>query len=140
MREPSTVGERIRVIRRREELSIDHFAAAIGYSKRAVINWEQNAAQPPIAVLEPLKRLYGADPEWIATGKHSDNPRPAVDWERLDRLSALIDTLCSEIGARSDKRSRMKLARDLFDGGADADQAVAALLRSMIQAFAPGRR
>lgn len=119
MREPSTIGERIRVVRRREELTIDQFAAALGYSKRALINWEQNAAQPPIGVLEPLRRLYDADPEWIATGRSRDAIPPAADWDRYDRLAAMLDTVLLDTEVDVGPDQRQTIVRALYDSGVD---------------------
>ena len=62
--EAYTIGKRIRAVRQKAGLSLDRFAAAIGYSRRALVNWEQNAAEPPIGVLHKLRGLYNIDPEW----------------------------------------------------------------------------
>lgn len=139
MHAPQTIGERIRVIRRREELSLDAFADSLGYSKRALINWEQNAAQPPIGVLEPLQRLYSADPEWIALGKEAPSHVPA-DWDRFDRLAAMLGTVLLDRQVDLGPTERETIVRTLYDIGVDPGDAAYAQLNAMVAVLAVGSR
>lgn len=141
MHAPRTIGERIRVIRRREELSLDAFADTLGYSKRALINWEKNSAQPPIGVLEPLQRLYGADPEWIALGNRREAPsHVAADWDRHDRLAALLDAVLLEKDVDIGPDQRRTIVRALYDSGVDPGDAAYAQLSAMVAVLALGSR
>ncbi|GEM_PF-5377533 len=82
MSDEATIGARIRKVRRQAGQTLDQFAGAIGYSRRAVITWEQDMAMPPIDILAHLRRSYGADLEWLVMGDGSD---PAVPTRKRGR-------------------------------------------------------
>ncbi|QYE37215.1 helix-turn-helix domain-containing protein (plasmid) [Polymorphobacter sp. PAMC 29334] len=134
---PSTVGRRIRAVRHSAGLSLDAFASAVGYSRRAVINWEQNNAAPPIGVLPTLRRLYDVDPEWVLSGENETptSTYVAPDWHRLDRLAAEVASMCAEVGADIDHAKQQHLARMLYDQGNDAGQAASSQLRKVLSAI-----
>jgi len=64
----ATVGGRIRAVRRKAGLTQEEFARALAYSKRALISWETGSADPPMAILPLLRRLYSIDLEWMVMG------------------------------------------------------------------------
>lgn len=137
---PNTIGERIRAVRLREGLSLDRFAEVLGYSRRALINWEQNAAEPPISVLPKLRKLYDVDPEWVVLGTDLV-PRVqhrATDWARFDRIVREVGAACQQIGIDFEDRIRMELARDLFDEDPSQDQANRKQLHRTLRSIARG--
>lgn len=119
----STIGERIRAVRQRAGLPQDRFALALGYSKRALINWEQGAAEPPIAILPKLRRGFDVDPEWVVMGDDLDpqSVYKQVDRERWARLRREIDRLCFDVGLNLTPEQRAGLVRSMYDDPADAD-------------------
>lgn len=136
----STIGARIRAVRLRTGLPQDQFASALGYSKRSLVSWEADAAEPPIAILGKLREVYDIDPEWIVLGEDYE-PRTyfgPADWERLDRLSRDVDLVCTDVGLNLKPERRTSLARILYDGGADAGPANKKQLRGMMLTLSMG--
>lgn len=137
----STIGERIRAVRQKAGLSLDRFAEALGYSRRALINWEQNAAEPPIGILAKLRKLYDVDPEWVVMG---EDLVPQIrygptDWTRFDRIARDVDAACSQVGIEFDHEVLTGLVRDLFDDEPDDYEANRKQLRRTLLAIAKGR-
>lgn len=64
----SSIGQRIKLIRQKVGLSQDEFAKKLGYSKRALINWEKGIADPSVSLLQTLLQEYSVDLEWLVTG------------------------------------------------------------------------
>lgn len=136
-----TIGERIRAVRQRAGLSLDRFAEAIGSSRRALVNWEQNVAEPPIAVLAKLRRLYDVDPEWVVMGEDL-MPRMrfgVTDWARYDRIAKDVDAACFQVGVDFEPHVRTELVRDLFDDDPSDDEANRKQLRRTLHAIAKGK-
>lgn len=131
----STIGERIKAVRQRAGLPQERFAAALGYSRRAVINWEQDAAEPPIGILAKLRTLFDVDPEWVVMGE-GDAPKSQhgrTDWKRLERIRREVDKVCDQVGSDLDEDTRAELARDLFDDGPEAEAENMRQLRRMVR-------
>lgn len=128
------IGDRIRAVRVRAKLSQDQFAAALGYSKRALVGWEANVAEPPVAVVAKLRQLYDVAPEWFVMGDDVI-PRKCwgpVDWERLDRLADNVDQVCIDVGIKLKPGQRTSLTRILYDGDDDPGPATKKRLRGML--------
>lgn len=140
LKSTSTIGARIRAVRLRTGLPQDQFASALGYSKRSLVSWEADAAEPPIAILGKLREVYDIDPEWIVLGEDYE-PRTyfgPVDWDRLDRLARDIDAVCVDVGLKLKPEKRTALARILYDGGTDAGHANKRHLRAMLLTLSQG--
>lgn len=140
-KEDTAIGGRIRAIRQRAGLSLERFAAALGCSKRALINWERSDAEPPISILPKLRDLYDVDPEWVIRG---DNlvPRPrykATDWARFDRIRKDVLAACTQVGVEFDDAVIERLVRDLFDDEPDEFEANRKQLRRTLLAISKGQ-
>lgn len=137
----STIGERIRAVRQKTGLSLDRFAAALGYSRRALINWEQNASEPPIGLLAKLRRLYDVDPEWVVMGEDlvPQTQYGSTDWARFDGVARDVDAACSQVGIEFDHAVLTGLVRDLFDDEPDDYEANRKQLLRTLLAIAKGR-
>lgn len=128
-------------MRQKAGLPLDRFAAAIGYSRRALINWEQNAAEPPIAVLAKLRQLYDVDPEWVVLGEDLA-PRSdygTIDWARFDRIAKDVDAACTQVGIEFEPHVRTELVRGLFDDDPAEDEGNRKQLRRTLLAIAKGK-
>lgn len=140
MSDTPSLGDRIKAVRLKAGLGQDAFAQALGYSKRALVGWEAGAADPPIAILPKLRRLYDVDPEWVVMGEDT-TPRgfhgPA-DWDRLDRLLGDVEAVCVDVGLKPKPGRCAALARVLYDAGADAGQATRRQLRGTLLAMSRG--
>lgn len=134
MSKSSSIGERIKAVRLKAGLNQDAFAAALGYSKRALVSWEAGAAEPPVAILGKLRRDFDVDPEWIVMGEDL-TPRSyygPVDWERLDRIAHDVDAICIDVGLKLNPERRTALARIQYDADTDAGPANRKQLRGML--------
>lgn len=141
MQDSHTIGERIRAVRQRAALPLDQFAAALGYSRRSLINWEQNAAEPPIAVLAKLRQLYDVDPEWIVMGEDLA-PRSrygTIDWARFDRIAKDVDAACNQVGVDFEPHVRSELVRGLFEDDPKDDEGNRKKLHRTLHAIAKGK-
>jgi transcriptional regulator with XRE-family HTH domain len=136
-----SIGERIRAVRQKAGLSLDRFAEVLGYSRRALINWEQNAAEPPIGVLPKLRNIYDVDPEWVVMG---DDLSPQshyglTDWARFDRILKDVDAACFQVGVDFESQVRIRLVRGLFDDDPADDEANRKQLRKTLRAIGNGK-
>jgi transcriptional regulator with XRE-family HTH domain len=141
LQEPSTTGQRIRAVRQRAELSLDRFAEALGCSRRALINWEQNAADPPIGTMLKLRDLYDVDPEWIIRGEDLV-PRSRFkpnDWARFDRIANDVAAACTQVGIEFENKVITGLVRNLFDDEPADYEANSKQLRRTLLAIARGQ-
>lgn len=136
-----SIGERIRAVRQRAGLSLDRFAAALGYSRRALVNWEQNAAEPPIGVLAKLRKMYDVDPEWVVLGEDL-SPRTRfgqTDWARFDRITKDVELACDQVGVDFEPQVRVELIRGLFDDDPADEEANRKQLRQTLRAISKGK-
>ena len=60
-----TFGEKLIRLRRREGLSQEALAEALGVSRQAVSRWEQGTALPDAAKLLPCARLFSVSTDWL---------------------------------------------------------------------------
>jgi len=137
----SSIGERIKAVRRRAGLGQEAFAISLGYSRRSLNAWETGAAEPPVIILPKLRRGYDVDPEWIVMGEDTtpqEHYGPA-DWSRLDRLLGDVDAVCQDVGLDLSPDRREALGRVLYDGGADAGQATRRQMRGTLLALSLGK-
>lgn len=141
LQECSSIGQRIRAVRQQVGLSLDRFAEALGCSRRALINWEQSAAEPPITILPKLRDLYDVDPEWIIRGEDlvpRSRFRP-TDWARFDRVAKDVAAACKQVGIAFDDDVITGLVRDLFDDEPADFEANSKQLRRTLLAIARGK-
>lgn len=137
----STIGERIRAVRIRSGLSQDSFAKSLGFTRRSLLNWEGALAEPPIAILAPMRTIHNVDPEWLVMGE-DEVPQSAygpVDWERYDRLMQMAQNLCDEVGIELEPQVLTKAVRGMFDDGPEADRDNRKELRRVLLRIAKGK-
>lgn len=142
----STIGERLKAVRLREGLPQAQFAAQLGYSKRALINWEHGDAEPPMAILGILRRAFDVDPEWVALGADTE-PKSffkQVDWGRFEAIERDVDAACDIFGLVLSEPQKTGLVRGLFENGykglaSERDQ-LRATLRGLVKERRHGRR
>jgi DNA-binding XRE family transcriptional regulator len=139
--QPSTLGERIKAIRHVAGMGQDALARGLGFSTRSLISWEKDAVEPPLGVVRQLCRDHDVDAGWLVFGTDTKPTRHhgPVDWERHDRLLALIYALCIDVGFNPKPGSRETLARSLYDEGDDADADTRRRLRHTILMLSKGK-
>jgi transcriptional regulator with XRE-family HTH domain len=136
----SSIGERLKAVRVRAGLAQAAFGEALGYSRRAVINWEQNTAEPSIGVLSKLCELFDVDPKWVVMGEDL-TPRArygATDWVRFD-IAREVAAACTQVGVDFEPQVHTELVRDLFDDDPAEDAANRLQLHRTLRAIAKGR-
>lgn len=67
--EKSTIGQRIRALRRSKKLTQVQLAKIAGVSSPAVTEWEKDSYLPKAASLEAMAGKFGVTTEYILTGK-----------------------------------------------------------------------
>lgn len=67
--EKSTIGQRIRALRRSKKLTQVQLAKIAGVSSPAVTEWEKDSYLPKAASLEAIASRFGVTTEYILTGK-----------------------------------------------------------------------
>lgn len=137
----SSIGERLKAVRVRAGLAQAAFGETLGYSRRAVINWEQGTAEPPIGILAKLCGLFDVDPKWVVMGEDL-SPRArygATDWARFDRITREVKAACAQIGVEIEDQVHVELVRDLFDDDPGEDEANRKQVHRTLRAIARGR-
>ena len=66
-----TIGERIKELRKQNNISQVQLAKTLGISRQAVSKWENDLAEPDTLNLIRLADILSTDSEFIATGNHS---------------------------------------------------------------------
>lgn len=141
MSEPSTLGSRIKALRRAAGMGQDALAQALGFSTRSLISWEKDVVEPPLSVVRQLCRDHEIDAGWLVFGTDTTPTRyhGPVEWERYDRLLAMIEALCVDVGLRLKPGRCQALARSLYDEGDDEDADTRRRLRVMMLALSQGK-
>lgn len=70
-----TVGDRIVEARKLKEMTQLDLSKLLGISRAAVGQWEINSTSPSITKLEEVAMLLGVEPEWLAYGVRSGEPK-----------------------------------------------------------------
>ena len=141
MSQSSTLGERIKAIRRAAGMGQDALAQALGFSTRSLISWEKDVVEPPLAVVRQLCRDHEIDVGWLVFGTDTKPTlyHGPVEWERYDRLVKLIDDLCEVVGFDPEPGSGQRLARSLYDEGDDDDADTRRRIRHTILMLSKGK-
>lgn len=71
--ENTTIGQRIRALRRSKKLTQVQLAKVAGVSSPAVTEWEKDSYLPKAASLEAIATKFGVTSEYILTGKGDAN-------------------------------------------------------------------
>lgn len=121
------MGARIKTVRRNAGMSQEEFARTLGYSKRALINWETGVADPSVAVLPHLRRTYNVDLEWLIMGDGT-NPDP-IGTKRSRSRDTLLEP----------NPGQLWLFEEVSDGATpeDAPPALPSMLNGVVHHMAP---
>jgi DNA-binding XRE family transcriptional regulator len=141
MSQPSTLGGRIKAIRRMAGMGQDALAQALGFSTRSLISWEKDVVEPPLGVVRQLCCDHTIDAGWLVFGTDTKPTlyHGPVEWERYDRLVKLIDDLCKDVGFVPEPGSGERLARSLYDEGDDDDVDTRRRIRHTILMLSKGK-
>lgn len=81
----TTVGERVKLIRTRADLSQEEFGNRLGMGRGAVYNVEKRVVEPKETFLKLICTTYGVAYEWLISGTGDMYP-PKSDEEELAKL------------------------------------------------------
>lgn len=85
----TNVGERIRQIRKKKELTQKDFAGEIGFSKNQISKVENGKIIPSNKLLRRISDAFNVSMEWLMTGKGNIESVPQkVDSELIEALEA----------------------------------------------------
>lgn len=93
-----TTGEKIKQLRKREQISQEQLAAILGLSRQAISRWETDNALPETAVILKLSEYFHVTTDYLLKEEDSVLPEPAPHIEaesKSDRRSPnLIIGIC----------------------------------------------
>lgn len=95
----STIGERIRDVRKTLKKTQKEFSQALGLSENYVWQLEKNQREPSERTLNDICRIFAVNPEWLRTGEGEPFNPPS----RSEELAAIFEKV--EIG--DDAKSRL---------------------------------
>lgn len=89
----TTIGERIKKLRKDAGLSQVKFSAALGLTQSFLSGLEKGRYQPTVALLIRVANIYKPDAHWLLTGESSASEAPEVGAEGgplFDKISESI--------------------------------------------------
>lgn len=99
-----TIGERIKVLRKEKNLSMEDFGSVIGMGKSAVSRIENGVNGTTDQTIRSICREFGVNERWIRTG----------DGEMFEQTRAsVLDRLSTEYGLSREQRSVIEAFLDL---------------------------
>lgn len=84
-----TIGERIKQVRERNNLSTISFAKTLGISQPSLTALENNKSEPRAKTITALIDTYGIDPYWLLKGK----TKHVIQSPTALKLGTLVDKL-----------------------------------------------
>ena len=120
----NTIGERIKQVREKADLSQKAFGARIGLSQTAVTALENNQSEPRLSTFNKVVEAFRVNPEWLRTGDGNAAPSPTdPDKDKLPLSvvpeSEQIKDLKEQL---KDAREQLRFMRDLVRSGGDLSQ------------------
>ena len=67
------IGERIKELRKKNDLTQEKLATLLGVTDKAVSKWERGATMPDLALIVPMARLFGVSTDTLLGMNPSDN-------------------------------------------------------------------
>lgn len=98
------LGERVQALRRRQGISQEELAAALGVSRQAVSKWESRQAQPELDKVVGLAAYFGVSLDWLLLGQEAAAAKPetvetaeTAETEREERLAGILVTIATAL-------------------------------------------
>lgn len=128
------IARRLTAVRTHHGLNQTAFAERLGFARRTYLSWERGDADPPVWLLDGLKREFDVDPFWLLHGP-GDRVMPhgaSIDWDRLSRLQDVVWIMMRELNLAPQPAQAHELARGLFETPQNEEAAAIARLRSTL--------
>ena len=85
------LGERIRILRKKNNLSQEQLAEKLNVSRQAISKWESNTAYPDISNLILLRDIFGVTLDYLVIDNNTiENQDINEDYEEEDNESNLM--------------------------------------------------
>ncbi len=95
-----TLADRVRMIRKAQNMTQKEFAAAVGVQRLVVASWEQGAAKPGHARLYVIAEKFGVNIDWLLKGEglpyKKDLEQAAQNVEDIEVIKRLFSALPPE--------------------------------------------
>jgi transcriptional regulator with XRE-family HTH domain len=83
-----TIGEKIKELRRKNDVTQEKLADYLGISYQSVSKWETGAAQPDVSLIIPLANFFGATPDELFDFDSQKRDAEIVEyWEKHSQLA-----------------------------------------------------
>lgn len=86
-----SIGERIALLRKEQNLSQGQLAEAMEVSRQAVSKWENDQASPDSLNLIRLSELLDTDIEYLTTGRRTYGRRPPVVIKTVETVEKVVE-------------------------------------------------
>lgn len=131
------IARRLEAIRRRFGLNQTAFAQRLGFARRTYLSWERGDAEPPVTLLEALKKEFDVDPFWLLQGPGDMvvSHGASIDWNRMHRLHTEIAELMRDLGLAPSPAQVSELVRGVFELFPDEEATAIQRLRSTLGAL-----
>lgn len=123
-----TLGNRIKTVRGKNNLTLEKFGERIDLKKSALSQYERDAAKPSDRTIRSICREFRVNETWLRTGEGEMNA-PDAERERVE----LVDAVVAEYGLTEVDRSILTLYLELEQQ--DRDQLNAYVLRTLREAL-----
>lgn len=123
-----TLGERIAIARKQAGLSQEQLGEKLGVSRQAVSKWESDQANPDVAYVAEMCRLFGVSSDWLLLGRAEQGAAPS----RCPACQAIVtglDRYCPNCGrslegAPKEDRYTLLLKPPVSEGDASVDDSI----------------
>lgn len=86
-----SVGERISILRKQQNISQGQLASALNVSRQAVSKWENGLTSPDTVNLIQLAEVLDTDVEYLATGRKSYGRRPPIVVSTVETVEKVVE-------------------------------------------------
>ncbi len=80
-----TLGERIKELRNKSNLSQEKLALELNVSRQAVQKWETDVCQPSLDTLNAIARLFNVNLDYLVNGKEIENKEDITGSENIQK-------------------------------------------------------
>ena len=94
--EPKTIGERIRVLRKKRGLKQRVLADRVASNKSTVSRWETGKRIPDVDMINALADVFGVSPKYLMFGQNKENDADYLDlrgltYYQIDLIKKLVE-------------------------------------------------
>lgn len=98
-----TIGDRLKEVRKSEELTLEAFGQKIGLGKSAIADFESGRRSPTLQTYMLIEQVFGIRREWLETG---EEPRQVND-----PLATELKAFAQTLGESKNDQFKRKLLR-----------------------------